>query len=322
MTSRYNNILSATCLCLMATVGVPAASCQTAESAQIAPFSDTFSPEIPTSVQLCGQKVNLDPLDYAERYDRELTSVIYTHGNTLLMIKRANRYFPQIAPLIRQAGLPDDLVYLACVESTLNPRAVSPAKAAGLWQFMPTTAKEYGLEVNDEVDERFNIELATRAACRYFKKALGKYGGDWASVFASYNTGMARVTKQLDAQLADTALDLYLSEETQRYPFRIMAIKEVMEHPARYGFALTADQLYQPREVVVEEVSGPVESWAEWADAHGISYRDLREENPWIRAPKLTNKTGKTYHVRVPMKESLSRSTARRSVYNPNWISR
>lgn len=283
-------------------------------------FSGVINPQIPQKVTICGQEVSLDPLDYAERYDRELTSLIYTHGNTLLTIKRANRYFPQIAPILRRNGVPDDLLYLACVESTLNPRAVSSAKAAGIWQFMPSTAKEYGLEVSDEVDERFNIEKATDAACRYFKKALARYGGSWNSVFAAYNGGMARITSQLDDQLASDALELYLVDETQRYPFRIMAMKAIMENPAAYGFRLTADQLYQPREVKIVEVSGPVESWAEWARAQGISYRDLREENPWIRAPKLTNKAGKTYKVRVPLKESLKRSTAKRSVYNQKWV--
>lgn len=284
-------------------------------------FSDVYTPPIPQSISICGKKVSLESLDYAERYDRELTSLIYTHGNTLLMIKRANRYFPQIAPVLKQNGVHSDLLYLACIESTLNPRAVSAAKAGGIWQFMPATAKEYGLEVSDEVDERFNIEKATAAACKYFKKAYAKYG-DWNAVFAAYNGGMARITKQLSDQLADDALDLYLADETQRYPFRVMAAKAIMENPAKYGFKLTAESLYQPREVKIETVNGPVDSWAEWAQKRGISYRDLREENPWIRAPKLTNKAGKTYQVRVPLKKSLSRSTVDRKVYNPKWIAR
>lgn len=284
-----------------------------------AQFSHVINPSIPASVELCGQKIDLDLMDFYERFDRELTSLTYTHGTTLLMIKRANRYFPIIAHILRQNGLPEDLLYLACVESSLNPRAVSPAKAAGMWQIMPATAKEYGLEVSDEVDERFNIEKATQAACRYFKKALSRYNGNWASAMASYNAGMARVSGQLDKQGADGALDLYLADETMRYPFRVMAMKQIMENPSDYGFLLTADQLYQPREVDIVEVNTPVESWADWAAQHGISYLTLRDENPWIRAPKLTNKAGNTYRVRVPMKDSRRRSTARRSVYNNAW---
>lgn len=284
-------------------------------------FSDVHTPPVPASASICGTTVSLESLDYAERYDRELTSLIYTHGNTLLMIKRANRYFPQMAPILKQNGIHSDLLYLACVESTLNPRAVSGAKAAGIWQFMPATAKEYGLEVGDEVDERFNIEKSTAAACRYFKKAYQKYG-DWNAVFAAFNGGMARISTQLSDQLTDNALDLYLADETQRYPFRIMATKAIMENPSKYGFRLSAESLHQPREVKVETVSGPVDSWAQWAKDRGISYRDLREENPWIRAPKLTNKAGKTYSVRVPLKKSLNRSTAGKKVYNPKWTAR
>ena len=282
-------------------------------------FLTVINPQVPESVTLCGSTVSLDNVDYYERFDRELTALTYTHGNTLLTIKRANRYFPQMAPILRANGVPEDMLYLACIESTLNPCAVSPAKAAGIWQFIPSTAKEYGLEVNDEVDERFNIEKETAAACRYFKRALSKYGGSWTAVMASYNAGMARISGQLADQLAEEALDLHLVDETMRYPFRIMAMKVIMEKPADYGFILSADQLYYPREVSVVEVDTPVENWAEWAACHGINYRILRDENPWIRATKLTNRTGKTYKVRVPTAASLSRATAPKPVFNPAW---
>lgn len=142
-----------------------------------------------------------------ERFDRELTSLTYTHGNTMLIIKRANRYFPVMAPILKRNGVPLDVLYLACVESSLNPRAYSPAKAAGIWQFIASTAKQYGLEVNDEVDERYDLEKATAAACRYLKKAYEKYG-DWPTVFASYNGGMTRISKELEAQGVDNAFDL------------------------------------------------------------------------------------------------------------------
>lgn len=283
-------------------------------------FAKIVNPQIPKSFKLCGQTVDLDRVYNYERFDRELTAIAYTHGSTLLCIKRANRYFPLLAPILKQNGVPEDLLYLAVTESMLNPRAVSGAKAAGLWQFMPTTAKEYGLEVSDEVDERFDPVKSTVAACKYLKKALARYGGSWTSVMASYNAGMGRISQQLDAQMADDALDLYLNEETSRYPFRVMAYKAIMENPKAFGYNLSAGQLYQPREVTEVKVSGPVESWAQWAVDHGISYADLREENPWIRAPKLTNKAGKTYTVRVPKADSLSRSKAKKTVYNQNWV--
>lgn len=283
-------------------------------------FAEVYCPEVPASVKLCGKTIDLDRADMYERYDRELSSIVYTHGNTMLIIKRANRYFPEIAPILRANGVPEDLLYLACVESSLNPRAYSPAKAAGFWQFIPSAAKEYGLEVNDEVDERYNLEKATAAACRYLKKAYGRYG-DWPSAMAAYNGGQARISRELDAQDADTSLDLYLAEETTRYPYRVMAMKTVLENPAKYGFRLRDNQLYQPHKYKTVEVSGLVEDWPTWAKEHGINYSMLREENPWIRAKKLTNKTGKTYKVRIPDAKSMSRRTAGTTTYNKAWTS-
>lgn len=283
-------------------------------------FAEVYCPEVPASVKLCGKTIDLDRTDMYERYDRELSSIVYTHGNTMLIIKRANRYFPEIAPILRANGVPEDLLYLACVESSLNPRAYSPAKAAGFWQFIPSAAKEYGLEVNDEVDERYNLEKATAAACRYLKKAYGRYG-DWPSAMAAYNGGQARISRELDAQDADTSLDLYLAEETTRYPYRVMAMKTVLENPAKYGFRLRDNQLYQPHKFKTVEVCGPVEDWPTWAKEHGITYSVLREENPWIRAKKLTNKAGKTYKVRIPEAKSMSRRTAGTTTYNKAWTS-
>lgn len=285
-------------------------------------YSPVVSPQLPKSMKICNQEISFDPINNAERLDRELTSLAFGHSNTLLMIKRANRYFPVMAPILKENGIPTDLLYLACIESTLNPRAVSSAKAAGIWQFMPGTAREYGLEVNDEVDERFDVVKSTEAACRYFKKALASFNGDWTAVFESFNGGMGRISGQLKEQLTDDPLDLYLTEETQRYPFRIMAAKLIMENPQAYGFKIKKDQLYTPRQVDVIQVSTPVASWAQWAREHGISYLTLRDENPWIRSSSLTNKSGKTYNVRVPKKSSLLKSTAHQAIYNNSWTTK
>lgn len=282
-------------------------------------FSKVYSPEIPSKAKLCGETLDLDRVDLYEKLDRELSALVYSHGTTMLVLKRANRFFPEMATILRKNGVPEDLLYLACTESSLNPRAYSPAKAAGLWQFIASAAKEYGLEVNDEVDERYNIAKATEAACRYLKKARDKYG-DWPSAMASYNGGMTRIAKELEAQGQDTSLDLYLTEETTRYPFRVLAYKTVFENPKKYGFMLRADQLYQPRDYKTVEVCGPVDSWSDWAKEHGISYSTLREENPWIRSKKLTNKLGKTYQVRIPSENSMSRSKAGTRTYNPAWV--
>lgn len=282
-------------------------------------FSTVYNPDVPKTVKFAGKTVDLDRVDMYERLDRELTSMAYTHGNTLLTIKRANRYFPVIAPILKEEGIPEDFLYLACIESTLNPRAYSSAKAAGIWQFIASAAKEHGLEVNDEVDERYNLEKATRAAARYLKRAYNKYG-NWESAAASYNGGQARITRELQNQDVDTAYDLYLTDETSRYMFRLLAMKLIMENPKAYGFNIAPSQLYQPMEGRKVKVTGPVKDWVAWAKQQGITYAQLREANPWIRAKTLTNKTGKTYEVLIPDKSSLYRSKQNKSiVYNPKW---
>lgn len=277
------------------------------------------SPHVPKSMKFAGQEISFDREDMFERMDRELTSMAYTHGSTLLLIKRANRYFPIIEPILKRKGVPRDLIYLACVESTLNQRAYSPAKAAGIWQFMPATAKQYGLEVNDWVDERYDIEKETEAACRYLKKAHDEYG-NWESAAAAYNAGTTRITKELEAQVADTSFDLYLVDETSRYVFRILATKLILENPAMYGFNLTSDQLYKPMEYKTVEVSSPIADWPAWAQEHGINFAILREANPWIRAKSLPNKTGKTYQVKIPTNEWIQRSKSPVKVHNEAWV--
>ena len=283
-------------------------------------FSQTPNPTIPYSVKFAGDDVDLDRLDMFERLDRELTSLIYGHSNMLLTIKRANRFFPIIIPILKEYGVPTDMVYLCAVESYFNIRAYSHAKAAGIWQFIESAAKQYGLEVSDEVDERYNLEKATAAACCYLKNAFKRYG-DWATVMASYNGGMGRITSELEKQLADNSFDLYLTEETSRYVFRIMAMKAIMENAPAFGFKLKVSQLYQPMEYSEVEVCEAVPDWAVWAKEHDISYSQLKEANPWIRARQLTNKDGNTYKVRIPKKSSLKRSTAGTHVFSHKWIS-
>ena len=280
----------------------------------------TASPVVPATITVWDQPFDVDRADIFERLDRELTSITYTHGNTLLTLKRANRLFPEIVPILRKNDVPMDMLYLAITESNLDTRAVSPAKAAGIWQFMPATAKQYGLEVNEFVDERFNLEKATQAACRYFKEAYKKFG-DWNTVAASYNAGTGRISSELASQKEDSALDLYLVSETSRYPFRIMAHKLIFENPRAYGFYLTPEQFYQPMEYDEFTVNTPIADLVAWAQNHGISYAQLREANPWIRARRLPNATGKSYTIRVPKKESLNRSTQKVKIFNPAWVS-
>ena len=202
------------------------------------PFA-TVSPDVPDAVAFAGDTLRLDRADLRERMDREQCAFTYMHASTLLALKRANRYFPVIEPILRQEGVPDDLKYLAVIESSLDERAYSPAHAAGLWQFIAATGRQYGLEVNDYIDERYHVEKATRAACRYLKDAYARYG-DWLTVAASYNAGQGRISRELERQEADRATDLWLNKETTRYMFRLLAAKELFANPAASGSACGA----------------------------------------------------------------------------------
>lgn len=279
----------------------------------------SVNPDVPMAVMIAGEQVVLDRVDMFERLDREMTQIIYGHSNLLLSIKRANRYFPMIVPILKKNNIPEDFAYLAVVESYLSPTARSYAGAAGMWQFLEGTAKQYGLIVNDEVDQRYDPEMSTEAACLYLKAAYAKYK-HWPTVAASYNAGMGRISNELARQFADNSFDLYLNEETSRYVFRLIAMKLIIENPRKYGFFITKTQLYQPIKYTTVKVSGGVESWSEWARKQGITYAQLREANPWIRSSKLVNRERHVYTVKIPVQSSLYRSKMEYSVYNNNWI--
>lgn len=282
-------------------------------------FSTTVIPDLPQMIVLAGDTISLDRLDMAERLDREMTSVVYGQTTTLSCFKRANRYFPVVAPILKEQGMPIDLLYLAVTESMMDPVIKSPAGAVGLWQLMPATARQYGLEVNDDVDERCDPVKSTIAACKYLKSARARYG-NWATAFASYNAGMGRINGELSKQGQDNSFDLQLVSETSRYVFRIMAYKLVMENPKRYGYCMNARLLYHPRHGRIVEVTTSVPSWIDWAKREGVTYAMLRDANPWMRSSKLSNPSGKTYKVLVPSHESLHLSKRDLAPYDPNWV--
>lgn len=293
---------------------------QSASSGSSSPvFSVTASPDIPMSVTFAGEKISFDRLDMAERLDRELTGVIYGQTTTELCFKRANRYFPVLAKILKDQGVPLDFLYLAVTESSMDYNAYSSAKAAGMWQLLAGTGRDFGLEVNDEVDERYDPEKSTVAACKYLKSAYKKYG-HWPTVAASYNAGMQKITNELTKQKVENSFDLYLVQETSRYVFRIIAYKLLMESPKRYGYRFSRKGLYQPVSYTTVDVSGPVASWIDWAKGKDLTYAQLKEANPWIRSTKLTNASGKTYKVRIPNKSDLYRSKRSYSVYNKDWV--
>ena len=280
----------------------------------------TAAVQLPESVNLFGADYPVDDVDFYERLDRELTIFTYQHGSTLLSIKRANRYFPVIEPILKAQGIPDDFKYLAVIESSLDPLAISPAKAVGIWQFMETTGKQYGLEVSTEVDERYHLEKATVAACRYLKSAYKQYG-DWLLVAASYNAGMGRISDELGKQQGKTFFDLYLNGETTRYIYRIMAIKEVFRQPYRYGFVVKANHLYPPVAVNNMDVDKTIPDLAVYAKELGYTYAQIKQYNPWLRSRALTVKESKTYSVSLPEKKSLYRTpNSKIKVHEQKWV--
>ena len=285
-------------------------------------LSMTRSIDFPQEIEFAGEKVDLERYDMHERFDREINAFTYLHSTTLLLIKKANRYFPIIEPILRKNDIPEDFKYLAVIESSLNPRAVSSAGAAGLWQFMPKTAPGYGLEVGTDVDERYSVEKSTEAACKYFKEAYAKYG-KWSDVALSYNAGQGRVTGEKDKQQADNGLDLWLVEETTRYYFRMLAVKEVMENPYKYGFVLEAHHLYKPIEFDEVEVSSSIADLTTFAKEKEISYAQLKDFNSWLRTRKLTipEKTKKTYTILIPKQSSLYYKKGEKiKVHDKRWI--
>ena len=277
------------------------------------------SPEVPTSIEFCGKTIDLSRFDRHERMDRELLAFTYMHSTSLQMLKKANRYFPIVEPILKENGIPDDFKYLMVIESNMNPTARSSAGAAGLWQFMQGTGRDYGLEVNNNVDERYHIEKATRAACRYLKDAYAKYK-DWVAVAASYNAGQARIASQLAKQDVDDSLDLQLVEETARYVYRILAAKQLFNAPTTFGFRLRASDLYPPIPYKEVTVNTSIDDLNDYAKSQGITYAQLRDANPWLRDTSLKNKTGKTYILYIPTQEGMYYNPQKTVAYNKQWV--
>ena len=253
----------------------------------------------PTSVDFAGESAPLQITDVKERLDRELLINANLDATTALIIKRANRVFPIIEPILQKYNVPDDFKYLAVIESGLT-NAVSGSGAKGVWQFMPDTAKEKGMEVNDIVDERYHLEKSTEAACQYLLAAKEKFGS-WTLAAASYNGGMAGVGKRIEEQKVDNYYDLALTEETSRYVFRILALKEIMKNPAQYGFSIFSSDLYAPIPYKKIEVDSTINDLADFARMQGINYKILKIHNPWLRDKKLLNPTKKKYEIEIPL---------------------
>jgi hypothetical protein len=262
------------------------------------PVKESTHVDYPKEMNFAGEIVPYHIVDVQERLDREMVTNMNYHTNTTLVIKRANKVFPIIEPILAKNGIPDDFKYLAVIESSLV-NAVSPAGARGVWQFMPSTAKENGMEVNDYVDERYDLEKSTQAACNYLNEAKAKFG-NWTAAAASYNGGMNGISRKLEEQQVESYYDLLLTEETSRYVFRILALKEIMKNPKKYGFEIPEAMLYKRVPVKTIEVDSTINDLATFAKTQGINYKILKLHNPWLRDRKLINKEGKKYEIEIP----------------------
>jgi hypothetical protein len=263
------------------------------------PFlNPTYQVPIPSEITFAGEPVPLHLFDVRESLDRELQVNTYWHSQTVLLLKRANRYFTIIEPILKEKGIPDDFKYLAVAESALT-QAVSPSQAVGFWQILEGTGKELGLEINDEVDERYHIEKSTYAACNYLLKSHKQYES-WTMTAASYNFGRNGINRQIERQNNSDYYDMVLGEETGRYVFRCLALKVIFENPEQYGFFFQPKDLYPPLKYYSVEVDSSVTSFAEFAEYYNTSYKMLKLLNPWLRKSYLTNKGKKKYNIKIP----------------------
>ncbi len=285
-----------------------------AQTLQVAP------PQVPGYIVFAGDTIRFDRADLRERMDRELIAFTYSHNLSTLMIKRANRYFPQIEPVLKRMGIPDDLKYLMVIESNVDPQAASSAGAAGLWQFIQSTGRSYGLEVNSNIDERYNIVKSTEAACKYLREAYSKYG-DWMTVAASYNGGQAGMDRRIESQKQKHALDQWLVDETSRYMFRILTAKMMFENPRLFGFRFTPADLYPyipPKRQVT--VTDPIDDLVAFAERNGVTFADLKRANLWLRESKLNNASHRTYIIDIPDTEALRYDPSGTKVHSPAWV--
>lgn len=257
-----------------------------------------ISYDIPRELSFAGESVPMDRADLQEQLDKELQINIYFHSNTIFLIKRANQWFPQIEPILKRNNIPDDFKYLPLIESGLL-NVISPADAVGFWQIIKSAGKENGLEITKEVDQRYDPIRSTEAACRYLNKAYEKFG-NWTLVAASYNRGMNGLDRALEKQKVNSYYDLFLNEETSRYVFRILAIKQIIENPEKYGFKIDPKHLYKKDSVKYVRVDDTVSDLVEFALEQGTTYKLLKRYNPWLRDDRLTVRRNESYQIALP----------------------
>ena len=276
----------------------------TATGSATAPTNDSrllYVPHVDATDEywFAGERIPTENFDVRERLERELIVNTYYHTSTILNLKKMTRYFPVIEPILKEHGIPDDFKYLAVAESSLS-NATSPAGAKGFWQFMKGSADDYGLEVNSEVDERYHLEKATRAACKYLKKYRERLGS-WVNTAAAYNMGPTGFENEVDKQKTDNYFNMNLNEETGRYVFRIIAIREILQDPEKFGYNIPDEEKYAPlNDFAVVTTDEAIPNLGDFAKKYNTTYRMLKIYNPWLLSYKLTNSKKKTYYIKIP----------------------
>jgi membrane-bound lytic murein transglycosylase D len=262
-----------------------------------------ISPEIPAYLEFAGEKIPTENFEVFERMEREFLSNTYWHSATILAIKRANRWFPIIEPILKKNNLPDDFKYLCVAESNLE-NVISPAGATGFWQFMKPAGEKYGLEINSQVDERYDVEKSTEAACKYLNDSYNMFGS-WITAAASYNMGQDGIEEQQGRQKSNNYFNLVLNSETSRFVARIVSLKYILQSPEKYGFDITEEKKYKPLAYDEVTLDSSVTDMADYANTLGVNYFILKMYNPWLRDNALSNKSKKSYSIKIPTKGSI-----------------
>ena len=300
-------VLSVATLSLQIFIFATSGSSDSAKQPQASRIIPVTSPEIPDSLTFCGEKIPLDNFYVREALDRELSTMLYGQNSTSLIMKRAGRVFPVIEPILRKNGVPQDLKYVAVIESSLM-NLTSPAKAQGYWQFMKTTGQSYGLEINEDVDMRNSLEASTEAAAKFLKSLHSQFG-NWSSAAAAYNCGGGGLSRRLEEQSTKSYFETHLNNETTRYVYRILAAKIIMQNPQKYGFFIRNCELYPQIPYRTIDISGKNIDLYKVAQDNKTTYKMLRMMNPWLLGSKITNKAGKTYKLKIPTEKSWDKLT-------------
>jgi membrane-bound lytic murein transglycosylase D len=321
MIKKIKNIIPGAILFVLLALVVEFLNFSTSNISETVPFNQGYKVlpvPLPDTMSFAGEKVPMNHFGVRENLEQEMSVNIYWQSQTMLCLKRANRYFPEIEKILKKNGIPSDFKYLALAESGFSNKA-SPVGASGFWQIMKTTALANGLEISKDVDERYNLGKSTEAACKYFKEAY-KHFHNWTLVAASYNMGMGGIAKSMEFQKQDSYYDLGLNSETGRYVYRILALKEIQSNPEQFGFFIKHSELYPPVPIVEVEVDSSIDNLADFALSLRANYHILKILNPWLISSKLSNPKGETYTIQLPKKDAVFMDLGESIVYNDTAI--